>query len=78
MLMSYYVTFVYRGQRKGSKTKGMGGEKEFETTKNGMARYTIASRIQITDSTSYRSFFSFRFLSISLSFFTMHFIVLHS
>lgn len=45
MLMSYYVTFVYRGQRKGSKTKGMGGEKEFETTKNGVARYTIASRI---------------------------------
>lgn len=76
MLMSYYVTFVYRGQRKGSKTKGMGGEKEFETTKNGVARYTIASRIQITDSTSYRSSFSFCFLSISLSFFShMHFIM---
>lgn len=56
--------------KKGVKeTKGMGGGKEFETTKNGVARYTIASRIQITESTSYRSSFSFCFLSISLSLF---------
>lgn len=31
-------------------TKGKGGGKECETTKNGVARYTIVSRIQITES----------------------------
>lgn len=52
MLMSYYVTFVYRGQRKGSKRrKERKEEKEYETTKNGVAHGTPSShRYGLTES----------------------------
>ena len=61
MLMSYYVTFVYRGQRKGSKRRkereeeeGEEEEEEKSTRRLKMAWHTvvhtIVSRIQITES----------------------------
>lgn len=63
--------------KKGVKeTKGMGGGKEFETTKNGVAQYTIASRIQFTDYFVLFIFFFLLFIYFSISFFLhMYFIM---
>ena len=55
MLMSYYVTFVYRGQRKGSKRRKEREEEEEEEEKSArrlkMAWHTVHHRVSRTQVT---------------------------